>query len=52
MINVGFCPDSISIAGAKVLITQIIEPFANRIEPSVFCLDSVGKLVESLKEFL
>jgi glycosyltransferase involved in cell wall biosynthesis len=36
------------VAGAEVLVTQIIERLKNQIDPTVFCLDSIGKLGEEL----
>ena len=49
MIRVGFCLHSMNVAGAEVLVTQIIDRLADRMEPTVFCLDSVGKLGEELQ---
>ena len=49
MIRVGFCLHSMNVAGAEVLVTQIIDRLKGQIEPTVFCLDSVGKLGEELQ---
>lgn len=49
MIRVGFCLHSMNVAGAEVLVTQIIDRLEGRIEPTVFCLDSVGKLGQELQ---
>lgn len=32
------------VAGAEVLVSQIIDTLAGRIEPHIFCLDSIGQL--------
>jgi glycosyltransferase involved in cell wall biosynthesis len=37
------------VAGAEVLVTQIIDQLKDKIEPTIFCLDSVGKLGEELQ---
>lgn len=49
-LRIGFCLHSMNVAGAEVLVTQIIERLADRMEPTVFCLDSVGKLGEELQD--
>lgn len=36
------------VAGAEVLVTKIIESLRDVIDPTIFCLDSVGKLGEEL----
>jgi glycosyltransferase involved in cell wall biosynthesis len=48
-LRIGFCLHSMNVAGAEVLVTQIIERLADRTEPTVFCLDTVGKLGEELQ---
>lgn len=48
-LRIGFCLHSMNVAGAEVLVTQIIERLSDRMEPTVFCLDSVGKLGEELQ---
>lgn len=50
MIRVGFCLHSMNVAGAEVLVTQIIHALEGKIDPVVFCLDSVGKLGYELAE--
>lgn len=50
MIRVGFCLHSMNVAGAEVLVTQIIHALDGKIDPAVFCLDSVGKLGHELAE--
>jgi glycosyltransferase involved in cell wall biosynthesis len=47
-LRVGFCLHSMNVAGAEVLVTKIIESLRAEIEPTIFCLDSVGKLGEEL----
>ena len=48
-IRVGFCLHAMNVAGAEVLVTQIIDRLNGRIEPTVFSLDSIGKLGEELQ---
>ncbi|MFM7926321.1 MAG: hypothetical protein ACKO9Q_01305, partial [Pirellula sp.] len=36
------------VAGAEVLVTKIIDSLRDVIDPTIFCLDSVGKLGEEL----
>ncbi len=50
MIRVGFCLHAMNVAGAEVLVTQIIDTLKGKIDPVVFCLDSVGKLGYELAE--
>ena len=38
------------VAGAEVLVTQIIDKLRDRIEPTVFCLDKIGVLGVRLQE--
>jgi glycosyltransferase involved in cell wall biosynthesis len=47
-VRVGFCLHAMQVAGAEVLVTQIIDRLKNQIDPTVFCLDSIGKLGEEL----
>ena len=47
-LRVGFCLHAMQVAGAEVLVTQIIHRLKDKIEPTLFCLDSVGKLGEEL----
>ena len=47
-LRVGFCLHAMQVAGAEVLVTQIIHRLKDAIEPTLFCLDSVGKLGEEL----
>ena len=43
-IRVGFVMHKMQVAGAEVLVTQIIEQLGERIEPVVLCLDAIGEL--------
>ncbi len=47
-LRVGFCLHAMQVAGAEVLVTQIVHRLKDVIEPTLFCLDSVGKLGEEL----
>ena len=49
-INVGFVMHVMQVAGAEVLVTQIIEQLADKINPTVFCLDGLGTLGEKLRD--
>jgi len=49
-INVGFVMHVMQVAGAEVLVTQIIEQLADQINPTIFCLDAIGELGEQLKD--
>jgi glycosyltransferase involved in cell wall biosynthesis len=37
------------VAGAEVLVSQIIRSLSEQIEPHIFCLDSIGQLGEELQ---
>lgn len=37
------------VAGAEVLVTQIMDRLRNEIEPTIFCLDYLGQLGEELQ---
>lgn len=47
-IRVGFVLHVMQVAGAEVLVTQMIDQLSNDIEPTIFCLDSTGALGEKL----
>ena len=47
-IKVGYVMHVMQVAGAEVLVKQIIERLSDSIEATVFCLDSLGKLGEEL----
>jgi L-malate glycosyltransferase len=48
-IKVGFCLHAMQVAGAEVLVSQIIDRLASWIDPTIYCLDSIGKLGEELR---
>jgi glycosyltransferase involved in cell wall biosynthesis len=48
-IRVGFCLHAMQVAGAEVLVSQIIRSLSERIEPHIFCLDSIGQLGQELQ---
>ena len=48
-IRVGFVLHGLQVAGAEMLVLQIIERLCGRIRPTVFCLDGVGALGDQLK---
>ena len=48
-IRVGFVLHGLQVAGAEMLVLQIIERLRGRIRPTIFCLDGVGALGEQLK---
>ena len=43
-VRVGFCLHAMQVAGAEVLVSQIIDSLSERIQPHVFCLDNIGQL--------
>ncbi|MDA7915249.1 glycosyltransferase [bacterium] len=47
-IRVGFVMHAMQVAGAEVLVTQIIEQLSDRIDATVFCLDALGELGQKL----
>lgn len=47
--RVGFVLHVMQVAGAEVLVQQTIERLADRIRPTVFCLDALGALGEQLR---
>ena len=49
-LRVGFVMHVMQVAGAEVLVTQIIERLRDAIEPTVFCLDALGTLGEQLRD--
>src|SRR5688572_29389111 len=48
-IRVGFVLHVMQVAGAEMLVAETIRRLGARIEPIVFCLDSIGALGEQLK---
>ncbi|QDS88354.1 Putative glycosyltransferase EpsD [Rosistilla ulvae] len=49
-LRVGFVMHVMQVAGAEVLVKQIIERLADKIEPTVFCLDALGELGQQLRD--
>jgi glycosyltransferase involved in cell wall biosynthesis len=49
-IRVGFVVHVMQVAGAEMLVTQLIERLHDKIDPVVFCLDAIGALGERLME--
>lgn len=47
-INVGFVMHIMQVAGAEILVTQMIEQLSSQINPTIFCLDAIGTLGEKL----
>jgi glycosyltransferase involved in cell wall biosynthesis len=43
-LRVGFVLHGLQVAGAEMLVLQIIQRLRGQIQPTVFCLDSVGSL--------
>ena len=39
---------AMQVAGAEVLVAEIIEQLGERIRPTIFCLDKIGQLGEQL----
>jgi glycosyltransferase involved in cell wall biosynthesis len=48
MIRIGFVLHVMQVAGAEVLVRELIRRLAGRIRPTVFCLDGVGPIGEEL----
>ncbi|HVB38316.1 MAG TPA: glycosyltransferase, partial [Vicinamibacterales bacterium] len=49
-IRVGFVLHVMQVAGAEMLVADIIRLLGPRIEPTIFCLDAVGALGERLRD--
>ena len=47
-IRVGFVLHVMQVAGAEVLVREVIRRLAGRIAPTVFCLDAVGRIGEEM----
>ncbi len=48
-IRVGFVVHAMQVAGAEVLVRETIRRLGKQIEPTVFCLDSIGPIGEELR---
>ncbi len=49
-VRVGFVVHQMQIAGAEILISQIIVRLKDEIAPTIFCLDAIGELGSKLAE--
>ena len=47
-IRVGFVMHKMQVAGAEVLVKQIIQRLSSEIDPTILCLDGVGEIGEQL----
>lgn len=47
-IRVGFVLHAMQVAGAEVLVTEIVRRLRDRIDATIFCLDAVGPLGEQM----
>ena len=43
-IRVGFVVHAMQVAGAEMLVRETIHRLGDRIESTIFCLDSVGRI--------
>jgi len=48
-IRVGFILHGLQVAGAEMLVLEIIQRLGQSIRPTIFCLDQVGPLADQLK---
>lgn len=48
--RIGFVMHKMQVAGAEVLVAELIRRLGDQVEPTVFCLDGVGQLGEQLIE--
>ena len=49
-LRVGFVMHIMQVAGAEVLVAEIIRRLGERIQPTIFCLDGIGTLGEQLQQ--
>jgi L-malate glycosyltransferase len=49
-IRVGFVVHVMQVAGAEVLVRETIQRLKSRIDPTIFCLDSIGTIGEQLRD--
>ena len=47
-LRVGFVMHAMQVAGAEVLVAEIIERLGSRLQPTIFCLDDIGQLGRQL----
>lgn len=48
-LRIGFVLHVMQVAGAEVLTREIVRRLGNRIVPTIFCLDAVGRIGEEMK---
>ncbi len=48
-VRVAFALHAMQVAGAEVLVAETIRRLAQRIKPTIFCLDAIGSLGERLR---
>lgn len=48
-LRVGFVVHVMQVAGAEVLVRETIKQLGSQIEPTIFCLDSLGRIGEELQ---
>jgi glycosyltransferase involved in cell wall biosynthesis len=46
--RLGFVVHVMQVAGAEMLVTRLIERLRNKVEPTIFCLDSLGILGQKM----
>ncbi|MCA9181674.1 MAG: glycosyltransferase [Planctomycetales bacterium] len=49
-LRVGFVMHVMQVAGAEVLVAEIIRQLGDAIEPTIFCLDGIGPIGEQLQD--
>lgn len=48
VLRVGFVVHVMQVAGAEVLVRELIRRLRNQIHPTIFCLDAIGRIGEEL----
>ncbi len=48
-LRIGFVLHIMQVAGAEMLVTEIVRRTRGRLEPTIFCLDGIGPLGEQLR---
>ena len=48
-LRVGFVLHIMQVAGAEMLVTEIVRRTRHTLEPTIFCLDGIGPLGEQLR---
>ncbi len=49
-VRIGFVLHVMQVAGAEMLVTEIVRRTQGRLEPTIFCLDGIGPLGEQLRD--